>query len=131
MSGRERLKVGSYTPTDKEGKGELIEREFYGQGMIFKDDEAFYDAEHPDRVCYIAELSDATYTRAGILDMCNSQTDIAEEVYEALDWQHPESLIDDWSRSGELAYCKTCKKLFNSGNSTKCPYCGTEQEGSE
>ena len=50
------LKIGSYTPPDNDGKGEKIIREFYGQGMIFKSDEAFYDTEHPDRVCYIPEF---------------------------------------------------------------------------
>ena len=51
MSDKKYLKVGSYTPPDENGEGEKIVREFYGQGMIFKDDEAFYDTEHPDRVC--------------------------------------------------------------------------------
>ncbi len=32
------LKVGSYTPPDENGDGEKIVREFYGQGMIFKDE---------------------------------------------------------------------------------------------
>mgnify|MGYP006922384709 CR=1 FL=1 len=57
------LLVGSYIPPDENEKGEVIKREFYGQGMIFKSDEAFYDWQHPDRVCYIPELSDSTYTR--------------------------------------------------------------------
>ena len=40
MSDKKYLKVGSYTPPDENGEGEKIVREFYGQGMIFKDDEA-------------------------------------------------------------------------------------------
>ena len=45
---KEYLLVGGYTPPDKNGKGEVIQREFYGQGMIFKSDEAFYDQkQHP------------------------------------------------------------------------------------
>lgn len=40
---KEYLKVGSYTPPDENGIGEKIVREFYGQGMIFKDEEAFYN----------------------------------------------------------------------------------------
>lgn len=126
---REHLLVGKYTPPDENGEGEVIEREFYGQGVIFKSDEAFYDTEHPDRVCYIPELSDAKYTRNSILKLCKGQTDIAEEVYEAVDWQHPESLIEDWYRNGELDDCKNCGKMFDCYGVTKCPYCGAEYEG--
>lgn len=132
MSGnKEYLKVGSYTPPDDDGNGEKIVREFYGQGMIFKDDEAFYDTEHPDRVCYIPELSDTKYTRNSILQECNGQTDLAEEVYEAVDWQHISSLLEDWLRSGELDTCKACGKMFNCYGETKCPYCGAEYNNAE
>ena len=55
------LKVGSYTPPDENGEGEKIVREFYGQGHIFKDEDAFY--HRPDDPCYIPELSDTVYTR--------------------------------------------------------------------
>ena len=54
------LKVGNYTPKTGE-----IEREGYGQGYIFKDEDAFLN--RPDDVCYIAELSDETYTKNDIL----------------------------------------------------------------
>lgn len=97
------LKVGSYTPPDENGEGEKIVREFYGQGHIFKDEDAFY--HRPDDACYIPELSDTVYTRNSILQECNNQTDLAEEVFEALDWQHVSSLLEDWLRNGELDTC--------------------------
>lgn len=123
--------IGKYIPPDKEGGGEVIEREFYGQGMIFKSDEAFYDTEHPDRVCYIPELSDTTYSRNDFLRACNDQTDLAEELYEAVDWQHPETLLEEWEREGELDTCKECGKMFNCYEETECPYCGAAYEGGE
>lgn len=125
------LMVGKYIPPDEEGQGEVISREFYGQGMIFKSDEAFYDSEHPERVCYIPELSDSTYTRKDFLAMCNDQTDLAEELYEAVDWQHPETLLDEWERHGELDTCENCGKMFNCYGAEKCPYCGAEYKGKE
>lgn len=103
---KEYLKAGSYTPPNSNGNGEKIVRGFYGQGMIFKSDEAFYDTEHLDKVCYIPELSDTKYTRNSILQECNGQTDLAEEVYEALDWQHVNSILEDWRTNGELDTCK-------------------------
>nr|DAO43609.1 MAG TPA: zinc-ribbon containing domain protein [Caudoviricetes sp.] len=126
---KEYLKVGSYTPPDENGEGEKIVREFYGQGMIFKDEDAFYN--RPDDACYIPELSDTVYTRNSILQECNNQTDLAEEVFEAVDWQHVSSLLEDWMRNGELDTCKKCGKLFNSYDAKNCPYCGAEYKGGE
>lgn len=119
--------VGSYTPPDENGEGEKIVREFYGQGHIFKDEDAFY--HRPDDPCYIPELSDTVYTRNSILQECNQQDDLAEEVFEALDWQHVSSLLEDWQRNGELDTCKECGKMFNCYGVTKCPYCGADYEG--
>lgn len=126
---KEYLKVGSYTPPDKNGNGEKIVREYYQQGYIFKDEEAFYDVEHPDRVCYIPELSDTKYTRNDILQECNGQADLAEEVFGTVDWQHINSLLEDWFRDKELDICKKCGKMFNCYGvcygADRCPYCGT------
>lgn len=126
---REYLKVGSYTPPDEKGEGEKIERAFYGQGEIFKDEEAFYN--RPDDVCYIPELTDTVYTRNDFLHESNDQTDLAEELFEAVDWQHPSTFLEDWKRNGELDTCKECGKMFNCYGETKCPYCGAKYEGGE
>lgn len=94
---REYLKVGRYTAgNSKNGVSELIERDFYGQGMVVKDEEAYLDADHPHRICYIPELSDSLYTRQDFLDMCKGQREFADELFYACDWQHPESLMNDW-----------------------------------
>lgn len=123
------LKVGIYIPPDDDGNGEKIVREFYGQGMIFKNDEAFYDIENPERACYIPELSDSVYTRKSFLDMCNNQPEIAEELYQSVDWQHPETLLEEWEIHGEIDTCRMCGKLFDSYGVVKCPHCGTKYEG--
>ena len=57
--------------------------------------------------------------------------DLAEEVYEALDWQHVSSLLEDWLCNGELDTCKECGKMFNCYGKTKCPYCGAVYEGGD
>lgn len=99
---RKYLKIGSYTPPDENGNGEKMDRKYYRQGYIFKDEEAFYDTKHPDKVCYIPETSDTKYTRNTILRECNYQTKLAEEVFEALDWQHISSLLENWNDNGKL-----------------------------
>ena len=51
------LKIGSIEDNDGEY---IIHREFYRQGMIFKDEEAY--RFHKDQPCYSPELSDSVYT---------------------------------------------------------------------
>lgn len=120
------LKVGSIE--EKDGKY-VINREFYGQGMIFKDEEAYRNRK--DEPCYAPELSDAVYTGQSFLDMCHGQQDFADELFEAVDWQHPETLMEDWFANNEWVICEGCGKLVNYGdgcNDKKCPFCGKEVE---
>lgn len=124
MQDAEYLRIGSYIPPDEDGDGEKIIREFYGQGMIFKDEYAFY--HESDVPCYVPELSDTVYTREDFFRMCNDQDDIAEVVFGAVDWQHPETYLDEQFAEGEMASCKSCGKIFLSYEVKTCPYCGTE-----
>ena len=54
------IQIGKYTPASARCP-EQIQREFYGQGYIVKDEPAFLS--QPGRVCYVPELSDSLYTR--------------------------------------------------------------------
>jgi hypothetical protein len=129
---KEYLKIGEYIPADEErSTPEVIDRGYYRQGWIFKDEEAYLDKEHPDRICYIPELSDSLYSRQDFLDMCRGQTEFADELFEGCDWQHPESLMNDWFVNNEWVECRYCGKLINYGdgcNDIKCPNCGKECE---
>lgn len=123
----EYLKIGEYVPADEErGTPEEIRRDYYRQGWIFKDEEAYLNEEHPDRICYIPELSDSLYSRQDFLDMCNGQPEIADWVFEAVDWQHPESYLDGQDEE-ELWMCK-CGKWYWCYGLDKCPYCGAEKK---
>ena len=48
----------------------------------------------PDDVCYIAELSDETYTKNDILSICKGNEEITTEVFNNVDWQSPEMEIE-------------------------------------
>ena len=123
------LKVGSYTPPDEEGNGEVIDREYFQQGYIFKD--AYAYMHEPDKVCYIPELSEEKYTREDFLRICNGQKDFADQLFDGVDWQHPESLKEDWFVNNEWLTCPNCGNLVDYGdgcNDKKCPNCGTEVE---
>lgn len=117
------LIVGEYTPeNEKDNMPEVIEREHYGQGMIFKDEEAY--KEHSDRVCYVPELSDSTYTREDFLNLCDGNVEMADELFDNCDWQHPETLLEDWIVNGEWERCDRCGALFDCAINDECPNCG-------
>lgn len=120
--------IGSYTPSDEDGKGEVIDRGYFRQGWVYKNSDAFYN--EPDTVCYIPELSDTKYTRKDFLRMCNEQEDIAELIFLSVDWQHPETYLDEQYVEGELNICQKCEKIFESYENEKCPYCGAKKADS-
>ena len=123
MKEEKMLKVGKFVPGNEEdGIPDVIEREHYGQGMIVKDEEAFKN--RPDDVCYIPELSDSLYTRKCFVELCDSNEEMAEELFECCDWQHPESLMEDWIVNGEWERCERCGRLFDCAVADACPNCG-------
>lgn len=120
------LKIGSYMP-GTEDRGAAIDREYYRQGWIFKDEEAYL--HYPDRVCYVPELSDSAYTRQDFLDMCYGQEEMADMLFEMVDWQSPSTLQDELFDMQEIDFCPVCQKLyFMAGEQKPCPVCGTNPE---
>lgn len=118
------LQVGSYAPETSDGDAEIT-REYYRQGYIFKDEEAFLC--YPERVCYVPELSDVAYTRQDFLDMCNGQEAFAAECFYSVDWQHPETWVEEQYLNDEWGWCADCRKIYDmEGEARPCPDCGRE-----
>lgn len=81
----------------------IIETE---NGYIYKNSFAFY--KQTDEICYIPELGEDTsvYRYSDFLEMAtdyvkrtglsNTPQDIAEKLFECVDWQHPSTLLDEW-----------------------------------
>lgn len=105
---------------DKDGKIVMLERKWFRQGYIYKNPNAYYN--NKSAVCYVPEMSNSIYTGKDFLDMCNGQTEIADHVFDAVDWQHPESYLDEQGDE-DLCVCK-CGKWYWSYGTDKCPYCG-------
>jgi tRNA(Ile)-lysidine synthase TilS/MesJ len=114
------LKVGHYTPASNETEA-IIEREFYGQGYIFKDEEAYNTGLNIP--CYIPELSDAVYTHQSFLDMMDGQESLARNLFERVDWQHPETLLEEDFASGECDICPECGRMFACYDRAECLHC--------
>ena len=111
----------------REGEEPRIEKAFWGQGYMFKSSEAYHN--RPQAPCYVPELSDSVYTAEDFLHICNDQKEFADELFEEVDWQHPETLMEDWMRNEEWVVCEGCGKLVDFGdgcNDKKCPSCGAE-----
>ena len=120
------LKVGTYVPETEE-KEAVIQREYYRQGWIFKDEEAFLS--HADQVCYVPELSNGAYTRQDFMALCNGQEDFATECFRAVDWQCPGTWVDEQYREDEWGYCPVCGKIYDmAGEVCACPVCGWNPE---
>jgi len=112
------IMVGSYDPETEE-----ISREFFGQGYIVKDENAFL--AYSDKVCYVPELSDTKYTRNDFLEICKGNVDFAEAVFYEVDWQHPETLVEQILRYGDWVECESCSELYDTEEFDACPKCGT------
>lgn len=55
---------------DADGNIVELQREFFSQGWVFKDWEAFKNRS--DAPCYVPELDDAVYTRNDFMALCNN-----------------------------------------------------------
>jgi len=128
---KEYLFIGSYTPAT-ENSDEVIERGGTEQGMVFKDEDAFLN--HTDKVCYIPELHDTTYTRQDFLDECGGRADFAALCFEAVDWQSPSTWVQEQFTEGEWGDCDKCGwfyDLYNKPDGYKCENCGAEIKDDE
>jgi hypothetical protein len=106
----EYLKIGSYTPETKDTHA-IIKREYYRQGWIFKDGEAYEN--HKDKPCYVSEYSDGAYTKRDFINLCGGNKEFADECFEIVDWQMPETWIDEQFTHREWDACPKCGYLYS------------------
>lgn len=62
------------------------------QGFVYKNEWAFYS--HSDEICYIPELGDEPYRYQDFLELCEFE-EFAEDVFQTVDWQFPETYWDE------------------------------------
>ena len=111
MQSKKVLLIGSYSP-ENEGKPEIIDRDYYRQGWIFKDEDAFQN--RPDDVCYIPELSDEKYTRNDILKIRRRRTgeDNVRGTGLAASRKSVGRLESKWRNCLVPALCRICSDLW-------------------
>lgn len=83
---------------DNFGNIELLEREYHEQGYVYKD---YNGIDNPNEVCYVPELREETYTFNEIVELCDNDVDFATTIFEELNWQSPEVLIEEFKQDHE------------------------------
>lgn len=81
---------------------DVIPSEWIGQGSGFKT----YDWENVDldEIVYIPECAytsestdmELVYSKKDFIDICNGDEQLAITIHDAVDWQCPETLYDEW-----------------------------------
>ena len=101
--------------------GDIVGRSWSGQRRVYKNPEAFYHA--PSELCYVPEDLAGAYTANGFFELSLEQPEIAEEMFQSVEWEHPETWLDEQFRMGELAICPVCGHICQSYVGLMCPYC--------
>lgn len=96
-----------------------IERGYTYQGMVYKNPNAFKNRKG---VCYVPEDDDVEYTYDDFFKMTNDH-EVAELLFKSVDWQYPETLLEDWISTDEVHVCKKCDKSYLSYEVYECPHC--------
>jgi len=47
------------------------------------------------RICYIPKLTNKIFTGEDIIEVCKKEKDLAEFVFEIIDWQHPSTVFEE------------------------------------
>lgn len=112
-----------------DGTVSKLTRAFYRQGSVFKSFENYLN--HPDKPCYVPEFTDNVYTANDFLEYCDGQQDLADELFEGVDWQCLESQAEDWVCNEEWVVCPNCNRFINYAGGTgenTCSKCGWKYE---
>lgn len=91
-------------------RGGHVYRETAGQGEFYKNFQAFESKSR--KVCYVPELSNESYRYRDFFLLAKNKFEelgvtgdnhkLAAILFEMVDWQHPETLLDELYNSGEF-----------------------------
>ena len=112
----------------REGKP-VIHRESTEQGEVYKNEQNYYF--HSEEPCYVPEMSDDIYTGNDFMELAEGNQDIADLLFDMVDWQSPETLMCDLMSTNEIIRCENCGKLVLYGDGMSniiCPHCHSKIE---
>lgn len=79
---------------------------------------------HDNTICYITDSGDC-YSYNDFLSLADGSEEVAFDLFDIVSWQHPETVLDEEIREGEIDRCKCCGKLYMSYNKETCDNCST------
>lgn len=93
-----------------------------------KDSAIFVQTLH--QICYIPENAESDkdkYSRSRILALVHGDHSLCRQLFDTLDWQFPETLIDENLRDGLWGECEACGRYYciEDEEMTECPICHT------
>ena len=75
-------------------------------------------------VCYVPELDDTEYTYMNFYNIVNGNEELARVLFDMVDWQSPETKLDELVQNDEINFCVNCENAYDSYEVDKCPHCG-------
>lgn len=94
--------------------GEILENGEIERGKT-DNGEAYINARafaHKTGTCYVPELSDTKYSYGDFLALAKGNEKLARVLFSAVDWQAPETLLDEYISNGEVKECDICLGLY-------------------
>lgn len=93
-----------------------------------KDPAIFVKTYH--KICYIpenAESDEDKYSYSRLLALVHGDHSLCRQLFDTLDWQFPETLIDENLRDGLWGECEACGRYYDTNDEeiTECPICHT------
>lgn len=107
-----RAEFEKYSHTDD---GRKYIREYFlpfdiGQGYGYKQHNYNFTAGDPDEIIYIPELAyedselPKGYTAQDFINIFGGDLEMAEWLFKEVDWQHPDTLLEDMCACGVIQY---------------------------
>ncbi|MCD8398117.1 MAG: hypothetical protein LUD12_13220, partial [Lachnospiraceae bacterium] len=88
------------------------------------------DEEKQD-VCYIPENHCILYHHKDFSNIARGNEELAEKLYDYVDWQLPEVALDEWLIEGEVKECRVCHHYIHGFDENTCPHCGSLYKNEE
>ena len=63
---------------------------------------AVLNFEEPNKVIYTTECGEDDFSTTDIVEICRGNVELAHGVASLCDWRHPETIIDEMLREGDI-----------------------------
>lgn len=87
-------------------------------------------------ICYVPENAESDkdhYSHSRLLALVHGDEKLCKQLFDTLDWQFPETLIDENLRDGLWGECEACGRYYDTSivKYNECPICHTPIPGDE